>query len=65
MYPAVMNAANEMAVELFLKKKIKFFQITEIIERALNEYVNEDEFSLENLLQIDTSTRNKIIKGHS
>ncbi|MEP7147116.1 MAG: 1-deoxy-D-xylulose-5-phosphate reductoisomerase [bacterium] len=64
MYPAVMNAANEMAVELFLKKKIKFFQITEIIERALDEYVNNNEFSLENLLQIDTSTRNKIIKDH-
>ncbi len=34
-YPCTMNAANEVAVEAFLKEKIGFFQIPEIIEKTL------------------------------
>ena len=35
--PTVFNAANEKAVALFLKEKIRFLQITEIIRRAMEE----------------------------
>ena len=31
-----MNGANEMAVALFLKDRIKFLQIGELVEKALN-----------------------------
>lgn len=34
--PTVFNAANEMAVSLFLNKKIKFLQIPEIIETCMD-----------------------------
>lgn len=35
--PAVLNAANEVAVKAFLDHRIKFTQIYEIIERTMNE----------------------------
>ena len=34
--PTVFNAANEKAVSLFLNKKIRFLEITEIIERCMD-----------------------------
>ena len=36
--PTVYNAANEKAVSLFLDKKIRFLQIPEFIERAMNNH---------------------------
>ncbi|KHD38085.1 1-deoxy-D-xylulose 5-phosphate reductoisomerase [Clostridium acetobutylicum] len=38
--PAILNSANEYAVDLFLKDKIKFTNIQEIIEDALNHFEN-------------------------
>jgi len=37
-YPAVLNAADEEAVRLFLDGRIRFTQIPELIERALDEH---------------------------
>jgi len=34
--PAVMSAANEVAVEAFLSKKIKFTDIAKIVKKAMN-----------------------------
>ena len=34
--PAVLNAANEVAVEAFLNNKIKFVSIPKIVEKTLN-----------------------------
>ena len=34
--PAIVNAANEIAVDAFLKEKIGFMQIPELIEKAIN-----------------------------
>ena len=36
--PTVFNAANEKAVSLFLKKKIRFLQIPEIIEMCMDSH---------------------------
>ncbi|URZ00720.1 1-deoxy-D-xylulose-5-phosphate reductoisomerase [Clostridium felsineum] len=38
--PAVLNSANEYAVDLFLNSKIKFTKIQELIEDALNHFEN-------------------------
>ncbi|MCX6156506.1 MAG: 1-deoxy-D-xylulose-5-phosphate reductoisomerase [Ignavibacteriota bacterium] len=59
-YPAVLNAANEIAVELFLKEKIGFTDIADITEESLNSHNNINDFSLEDLIRIDTETRNKL-----
>lgn len=37
-YPAVLNAADEQAVALFLAGRIRFTEIPQLIERALNEH---------------------------
>ncbi len=63
-YPAVLNAANEIAVELFLKKKIKFYRISEIIDKELGEHKNSDAVTLDNILQIDSFIRKKILNEH-
>ena len=39
-YPTVLNVSNDMAVELFLNKKIKFTDIFKIISHALDSHKN-------------------------
>ena len=36
--PAVMNAANEAAVALFLDAKIPFLQLMRLVERAMDQH---------------------------
>lgn len=48
--PTAFNAANEKAVALFLDKKIKFLEIPEIIEFAMNEAEYKDNPSVEEIL---------------
>jgi 1-deoxy-D-xylulose-5-phosphate reductoisomerase len=55
--PAVLNAANEIAVAAFLADEIAFPQIPALIERALAESVIIDEPSLEEILEADKRTR--------
>ena len=65
-YPIEINAANEVAVDAFLKSKIKFTQISEIIEIALNVANNSNVISIENILEVDKQARIKaqnIIEG--
>lgn len=55
--PTVLNAANEIAVELFLNKKIKFLDIYKIIENAMNNHKVEEIDNLNSILRIDQATR--------
>lgn len=56
-YPAVLNASNEAAVDLFLKKKIKFLDISVLIKKALDNHVSNGWLELENIIEIDGKTR--------
>ena len=38
LYPTVANAANEVAVQMFLEEKIKFLDIGDIVEKALADF---------------------------
>lgn len=60
-YPVVMNAANEVAVDLFLKNKISFYGISDIIKASLDKHSSKSEFGLEDIIEIDKITRNEII----
>ncbi|GAB4372031.1 MAG: 1-deoxy-D-xylulose-5-phosphate reductoisomerase [Calditrichia bacterium] len=51
--PAVLNAANEIAVERFIKGEIGFLQIPKVIEKTLVKHRWQAHFTLENLLEID------------
>lgn len=55
--PTVMNAANEVAVELFMKGEIPFLQIEEIVERMMNQHEKISSPDLETILEIDSLTR--------
>ncbi len=55
--PAIMNAANEVAVQAFLEKKIAFHRIPELIEQALARHTNHISPDLEYTFQSDHKTR--------
>lgn len=60
--PAVMNAADEVAVGAFLLKKIRFIDIPVIIEKVLNGHKTIHHPSLENILQTDLWARRETEK---
>ena len=51
--PTVLNAANERAVAMFLDKKIRFLEITEIIEACMNEHKTIQNPNIEQILQTE------------
>ncbi|WP_138414772.1 1-deoxy-D-xylulose-5-phosphate reductoisomerase [Aquibacillus sediminis] len=59
--PTVLNAANEMAVELFLREKISFLQIEDFIQRAMQEHQVIKSPDLETILALDQQTRQQVI----
>ena len=60
--PAIMNAANEVAVEAFLKEKIKFIEIGNIIEKAFNTFAFVEKPSLEDYFKTDELVKEQLKK---
>ena len=60
-YPAVLNASNEIAVDAFLKNKIKFNTIPEIINEVLSHHNSKSALSIENLIHADKDAREKAL----
>ena len=58
--PAIMNAANEVAVQAFLDGKIKFTHIANIIERAMNTFSYVQKPSLEDYFLTDAEVRQSL-----
>ncbi|MFT5871599.1 MAG: 1-deoxy-D-xylulose-5-phosphate reductoisomerase [Clostridium sp.] len=58
--PAIMNAANEVAVELFLDCKIKYLEIEDIIEKCMNKFEHFINPNIEEILEIDLKVREYI-----
>ena len=56
--PCILNASNEIVVESFLKEKIKFLDMTNIIEESLNKISYIANPNLEELIETDYITRN-------
>ncbi|HIY29862.1 MAG TPA: 1-deoxy-D-xylulose-5-phosphate reductoisomerase [Candidatus Mediterraneibacter avicola] len=54
--PTVFNAANERAVALFLKRKIRYLQIPEIIRACMEEHRNILEPTVEEILKTEQET---------
>ena len=55
--PAILNAANEVAVEAFLREQISFPIITDLIKAALNHCSVSKASTLEDILHADKSAR--------
>ena len=58
--PTVMNAANEVAVQLFMKGRIPFLQIEEIVERMMDNHQSISSPNLEAILETDSITRKMV-----
>lgn len=58
--PTILNGANEVCVDLFLREKIAFLQIAYIIEETMDKLYKEKEVTLENILEMDLKTRKYI-----
>ena len=59
--PAVMNAANEIAVKSFLEKEITFPQLSELIEATMQEHTVITHPDLDQILQSDIWGRNQAL----
>jgi 1-deoxy-D-xylulose-5-phosphate reductoisomerase len=55
--PAILNAANEVAVEAFLKSRISFTAIPSMIEQVMQVINPKDIFTLEDVLTADSLAR--------
>ena len=58
--PTVLNGANEVAVELFLKGKIKFNDIFKIVENALSNHKNVLNPTLNDIIDTDRYVREEV-----
>ncbi|MCA1624401.1 MAG: 1-deoxy-D-xylulose-5-phosphate reductoisomerase [Acidobacteria bacterium] len=58
---AVLNAANEIAVQAFLDDKIRLSDIPKIIESVMNKHETKPVTSLENVLECDREARNEAL----
>jgi 1-deoxy-D-xylulose-5-phosphate reductoisomerase len=64
--PAVLNAANEVGVEAFLKRRLDFILIPKVIDKVLSRHRNIKRPGLEDILEADAWARSqahKVISG--
>jgi 1-deoxy-D-xylulose-5-phosphate reductoisomerase len=59
--PCILNAANEVAVDKFLKGRIRFNRIPEIIRESLNRIENYKSQNLDVLFECDRRTREFVL----
>lgn len=61
LYPTVLNAANEAAVNLFIKEKISFLEIEEIVIKVLKEFKdNVSNPTLEEIIETDKKIKEEV-----
>lgn len=58
--PAVMNAANEVAVSAFLEKRIEFLDIFNIISRTMGRHTRIDNPDLSGIIEADCWARDQV-----
>ncbi len=61
-YPVVLCAADEVAVKLFLSQRIKFVDIVNLVEQALEQHQVIVHPTLEEIIRADTWAREKTLK---
>ena len=61
LYPTVLIAANEAAVSLFLKNKIKFLEIEEIVISYIKKDYTNISYNIENILELDDKIKKEIL----
>lgn len=62
-YPAVLSAADEVAVQLFLERKIGFTGIADLVARTLDRHWGVARPSLEDIISADSWARGEAMAG--
>ncbi|MDE6950398.1 MAG: 1-deoxy-D-xylulose-5-phosphate reductoisomerase, partial [Lachnospiraceae bacterium] len=60
--PTVFNAANEKAVSLFLENRIRFLQIAEVIEAAMEAHQVVEAPTVDQILEAEASAHESVAK---
>ena len=63
--PAALNGANEMAVELFLNKKISFTDITDLVSEVVHNYSNIENPTLDDILEAGEKAKKAVYDAAS
>jgi 1-deoxy-D-xylulose-5-phosphate reductoisomerase len=63
--PAAINAANEVAVNLFLNKKIGFTDIAKIVEEELNAHKSVPADSVDTIMGVDNEIRERVSRKYN
>lgn len=63
-YPAILNGANEAAVQLLLDNKIKFLDIGDIIEDCMNSVKNDSNTTIESIIRADQQAKDFVMKKY-
>jgi len=58
--PAVLNAANEVAVQWFLDRRIGFDEIPVVIRKAMDAHPHRAIASVEDVLEVDRQVRESL-----
>ncbi|MBQ7984856.1 MAG: 1-deoxy-D-xylulose-5-phosphate reductoisomerase [Bacteroidales bacterium] len=58
--PCIMNAANEVAVKMFLEEKITFLQIADMIARAMNEFAFVKDCDMDTYIRTNEEVKQKL-----
>lgn len=58
-FPVALNAANEMAVSAFLKRKIQFQDISEVVKATVGNHQKREVRNLEDIFDVDREERRK------
>jgi 1-deoxy-D-xylulose-5-phosphate reductoisomerase len=55
--PAILNAANEVAVEAFLQDRVGFLEIATIVDKVMNQLTFEELTSIDQVFEVDREAR--------
>ena len=61
-YPAVLCAADEVVVDLFLKKQISFLDISGLLEKVLSLHTNHPVLTLDDIIAADSWAREQVLR---
>ncbi len=63
--PTVLNAANEIAVDLFLNNKIDFLKIEQIVKDEMDQHIVIENPTLEQILKVDKDVRCNVLSKYN
>jgi len=62
--PCIFNTANEVAVQLFLQDKIRFVDISSIVEEAINHFDGSRKPTMESVFECDKYVRQQLLRQY-